>query len=178
MVFCLYLAIHFRGGNKNSEQAEAPIATKKNTQFGYVPQKLSKITLEWDILWSWGYGFGAWQKWIFGDFAKIANFIKLYLEFYWELEVNQGIWIIYASSLIDCASQIARSATLRVFFRSMKWEQILKIHFWRCWPLYRGFPYSVRRHGSKIGHLNLYEHPKSRKFWFRDFIQKILFFLI
>ena len=28
----------------------------------------------------------------FGDFAEIADFIELYLEFYWELEVNQGIW--------------------------------------------------------------------------------------
>ena len=25
-------------------------------------------------------------------FSKIAKFIELYLEFYWELEVNQGIW--------------------------------------------------------------------------------------
>ena len=28
----------------------------------------------------------------FGEIKKIANFVELYLEFYWELEVNQGIW--------------------------------------------------------------------------------------
>ena len=27
----------------------------------------------------------------FGEIKKIADFIELYLEFYWELEVNQGI---------------------------------------------------------------------------------------
>ena len=32
--------------------------------------KSTNFDPEWDIFWSWDYGFGAWQTWIFGDFLK------------------------------------------------------------------------------------------------------------
>ena len=84
-----------------------------------VSSKFTKDTVipGWDIFWSWDYGFGAWQTWIFSAFQENSQHHRAVTRVLLGVR-GQVIYkkSTYSASLIDCAGQIARSAILRANF--------------------------------------------------------------